>query len=95
MGVDHPQWEMYSSSKHGVRFLLKQSRMLPEDAAAPTCQSCHFKDGDHANMTAWGYLALRLPYPQDAQWAQGPSRYPAGTRSFRPHGKANSETGCC
>jgi hypothetical protein len=70
MGVDHPQWEMYSSSKHGVRFLLKQSRMLPEDAAAPTCQSCHFKDGNHANVTAWGYLALRLPYPQDAKWAR-------------------------
>ncbi len=70
MGVDHPQWEMYSASKHGVRFLLKQSRMLPEDAAAPTCQSCHFKDGNHANRTAWGYLALRLPYPQDDKWAR-------------------------
>ncbi len=70
MGLDHPQWEMYSSAKHGVRFLLKQSRMLPEDAAAPTCQSCHFSDGNHANRTAWGYLALRLPYPEDDQWAK-------------------------
>ena len=25
MGFDHPQWEMYSSSKHGVRYLLKQN----------------------------------------------------------------------
>jgi hypothetical protein len=25
MGFDHPQWEMYSSSKHGVRALLKQT----------------------------------------------------------------------
>lgn len=70
MGTDHPQWEMYSSSKHGVRFLLKQSRMLPEDAAAPTCQSCHFQEGDHAVRTAWGYMGLRLPYPQDVQWAK-------------------------
>jgi len=69
-GMDHPQWEMYSSSKHGVRFLLKQSRILPEDTAAPTCQSCHFPDGNHANRTAWGYLALRLPYPEDDQWAR-------------------------
>lgn len=23
-GFDHPQWEMYSGSKHGVRYLLKQ-----------------------------------------------------------------------
>ena len=71
MGADHAQWEMYSSSKHGVRFTLKQTRVLPEDAAAPTCQSCHFQEGNHANRTAWGYLALRLPYPEDAQWAKG------------------------
>jgi hypothetical protein len=70
MGGDHAQWEMYSSSKHGVRFLLKQSRMLPEDVAAPTCQSCHFTDGDHANRTAWGFLALGLPSPEDEQWAK-------------------------
>lgn len=70
MGPDHPQWEMYSSSKHGVRFLLKQNRMLPEDVAAPTCQSCHLLEGNHANRTAWGYLALRLPNSDDQQWAK-------------------------
>ncbi|MFZ2445314.1 MAG: multiheme c-type cytochrome [Syntrophobacteraceae bacterium] len=69
MGPDHSQWEMYSSSKHGVRFLLKQSRVLPEETAAPTCQSCHFQEGSHANRTAWGYFALRMPLPEDAQWA--------------------------
>ncbi len=68
MGTDHPQWEMYSASKHGVRFLLKQSRMLPEEVAAPTCQSCHLREGDHANRTAWGYLAVRMPLPADPQW---------------------------
>ncbi|RMG68025.1 MAG: cytochrome C, partial [Bacteroidetes bacterium] len=41
MGIDHPQWEMYESSKHGVRYLLKQKGVLPESAAAPTCQTCH------------------------------------------------------
>src|SRR4030067_1051791 len=29
MGFDHPQWEMYSGSKHGVRYLLKQNKTLP------------------------------------------------------------------
>ena len=87
MGVDHPQWEMYSSSKHGVRFLLKQSRILPEDAAAPTCQSCHFKDGNHANVTAWGYLALRLPYPQDAKWARDRAAILQALGIFDPAGK--------
>jgi len=69
MGFDHPQWEMFSSSKHGVRFLLKQNGILPETTAAPTCQTCHMQDGNHTNMTAWGFLAVRLPMPEDKQWA--------------------------
>ena len=68
MGFDHPQWEMYSSSKHGVRYLLKQNGTLPEEAAAPTCQTCHMQDGDHEVRTAWGFLAVRLPLPEDPQW---------------------------
>ncbi len=69
MGFDHPQWEMYSSSKHGVRYQLKQNKILPENAAAPTCQTCHMQEGNHAVMTAWGFLAVRLPMPDDQQWA--------------------------
>jgi len=68
MGFDHPQWEMYSSSKHGVRYLLKQSGILPETAAAPTCQTCHMQDGNHEVRTAWGFLAVRLPLPADPEW---------------------------
>ncbi|MCG8603877.1 cytochrome C, partial [bacterium] len=68
MGFDHPQWEMYSSSKHGVRYLLKQNLILPESAAAPTCQTCHMQDGNHEVRTAWGFLAVRLPLPEDPQW---------------------------
>jgi hypothetical protein len=69
MGFDHPQWEMYSASKHGVRALLKQNGVLPETAAAPTCQTCHMQKGDHEVRTAWGFLAVRLPMPEDKQWA--------------------------
>jgi hydroxylamine dehydrogenase len=69
MGFDHPQWEMYSASKHGVRYLLKQNNILPEQTVAPTCQTCHMRSGNHAVDTAWGFLAVRLPMPQDAQWA--------------------------
>ncbi len=68
MGFDHPQWEMYSSSKHGVRYLLKQNGVLPDSAAAPTCQTCHMQGGDHEVRTAWGFLAVRLPLPEDKQW---------------------------
>ncbi|MDQ7053409.1 MAG: multiheme c-type cytochrome [candidate division KSB1 bacterium] len=70
MGFDHPQWEMYSASKHGVRFLLKQNGVLPESAAAPTCQTCHMQEGNHEVRTAWGFLAVRLPLPEDEQWKQ-------------------------
>ncbi|MEW6374468.1 MAG: multiheme c-type cytochrome [Thermodesulfobacteriota bacterium] len=69
MGFDHPQWEMYSGSKHGVRYLLKQNKTLPPTAAAPTCQTCHMQGGNHAVRTAWGFLAVRLPMPDDKQWA--------------------------
>ncbi len=68
MGFDHPQWEMYSSSKHGVRYLLKQNGTLPEGTSAPTCQTCHMSEGNHEVRTAWGFLAVRLPLPEDEQW---------------------------
>ncbi len=68
MGFDHPQWEMYSGSKHGVRYLLKQNKTLPPTIAAPTCQTCHMQDKNHAVRTAWGFLAVRLPMPDDKQW---------------------------
>ena len=68
MGFDHPQWEMYSASKHGVRYLLKQNKILPDTASAPTCQTCHMPQGNHEVRTAWGFLAVRLPMPEDKQW---------------------------
>lgn len=73
MGFDHPQWEMYSSSKHGVRALLKQNGILPENTSAPTCQTCHMSDGNHEVRTAWGFLGVRTdglaPYPgEDEEW---------------------------
>ncbi|MFH0980302.1 MAG: multiheme c-type cytochrome [Planctomycetota bacterium] len=69
MGFDHPQWEMYSASKHGVRHGLKRGGALPDSASAPTCQTGHMQSGDHAVRTAWGFLAVRLPMPDDAKWA--------------------------
>jgi len=69
MGYDHPQWEMWSSSKHGTRWFAKESGRLPESASAPTCQECHLPEGTHENKTAWGFLGVRLPLPKDPQWA--------------------------
>jgi hydroxylamine dehydrogenase len=68
MGFDHPQWEMWSSAKHGSRWFAKDSGNLPEDAQAPKCQDCHLPNGTHENRTAWGFLGVRLPLPDDPQW---------------------------
>ena len=69
MGFDHPQWEMYSGSKHGVRNALRMQNAIPPTSAAPTCQTCHMQGGNHEVRTAWGFLAVRLPFPEDdAQW---------------------------
>jgi hypothetical protein len=69
MGFDHPQWEMYSASKHGVRYLMKQNNLLDNKIAGPSCQTCHMQEGNHAVKTAWGFLAVRLPLPADEGWA--------------------------
>jgi cytochrome c553 len=86
MGIDHPQWEMFSSSKHGVRFLLKQNGTLPEATAAPTCQTCHMQEGNHAVRTAWGFLAVRLPMPDDKQWAADRATILQGLGVLDPQG---------
>lgn len=87
MGFDHPQWEMYSSSKHGVRYLLKQNKTLPENTAAPTCQTCHMQEGNHEVRTAWGFLAVRLPLPEDKQWADDQVTILQALNVLDPEGK--------
>jgi len=62
MGFDHPQWEMWSTSKHGTIWSID-----PKSGRAPTCQTCHMQNGDHRVMTSWGFLALRLP-EDDKEW---------------------------
>ncbi len=86
MGFDHPQWEMYTSSKHGVRNGLKQMGLLPETAAAPTCQTCHMQEGNHAVRTGWGFLAVRLPMPEDEQWAKDRATILQGLGVLDPEG---------
>ncbi len=68
-GIDQPMWEIYASSKHGIRDSLKREGILPKDAEAPTCPSCHMREGDHEVRTAWGYLAVTLPMPENKEWA--------------------------
>ena len=41
MGPDHPQWEMWQTSRHGVLF-----EAIGEEFG-PTCQRCHMPEGSH------------------------------------------------
>ncbi|BAT71758.1 conserved hypothetical protein [Thermosulfidibacter takaii ABI70S6] len=61
-GFDHAQWEMWFHSKHGSAYVTDRKAHR-----GPTCQDCHMPNGDHRVMTAWGFLALRLPEP-DKEW---------------------------
>ncbi len=87
MGFDHPQWEMWESSKHGVRYMLQQTGAVSKEAAAPKCQTCHMPGGDHGVMTAWGFFAVRLPLPQDKQWAEDRATVLKGFGVLDPGGK--------
>jgi len=62
MGFDHPQWEMWSSSKHGVIYQTEG-----DTGRAPKCQTCHMDNGNHRVKTSWGFLAVRLP-EEDKEW---------------------------
>jgi hypothetical protein len=83
MGFDHPQWEMYSTSKHGILYTQNAADWdwnVPladwfkdpgkADASvprSPTCAFCHMPGGNHGVKTAWGFLAVRLP-EDDKEW---------------------------
>jgi hypothetical protein len=63
-GFDHPQWEMWSTAKHGTIWLVEG-----DTGRAPTCQDCHMSDSNHAVITAWGFLGLRVPEADEEWWA--------------------------
>lgn len=81
MGFDHPQWEMWSTSKHGSIALSTN-----DPGRAPVCQTCHMPDGDHGVKTAWGFLALRLP-EDDAEWMGYRATILKGLHVLDPDGK--------
>jgi hypothetical protein len=52
MGFDHPQWEMWSSSKHGSIALSGTDTT----GRAPVCQTCHMHGGDHGEPRGASWL---------------------------------------
>ena len=102
MGFDHPQWEMYSTSKHGSIYAVEGSRWDwnldladwfkdPDRASldrprAPVCATCHMPGGDHSVRTAWGFLALRLP-EKDPEWLGFRQKILIGLGVLTPEGQ--------
>jgi len=102
MGFDHPQWEMYSTSKHGSIYAIEGShwdwkldladwfkdpdRASPRRPRAPVCSTCHMPAGDHSVRTAWGFLALRLP-EKDPEWLKYRQKILIGLGVLTPEGQ--------
>lgn len=68
-GGEFPLWEIYRSSRHGIRHSLEEKAEPGENHHAPTCQTCHMQEGDHEVRAAWGFFAVRPPFPEDRQWS--------------------------
>jgi hypothetical protein len=102
MGFDHPQWEMYSTSKHGSIYAVEGAhwnwdspladwfknpdQASPNRPRSPVCAICHMPGGDHAVRTAWGFLALRLP-EKDPEWLRYRQKILVGLGVLTPDGK--------
>ena len=102
MGFDHPQWEMYSTSKHGSIYATQGShwdwnrhladwfkdptKASTDRPRAPVCSTCHMPGGDHAVRTAWGFLALRLP-EKDEEWLKYRQKILIGLGVLTPEGQ--------
>lgn len=102
MGFDHPQWEMYSTSKHGSIYTIEGGRWNwnlelsdwfkdPYQASltrprAPVCTTCHMPNGDHSVRSSWGFLGLRLP-EKDPEWLQYRQKILIGLGIITPDGK--------
>ena len=86
MGFDHPQWEMWSGSKHGTAYLTNRAINPGAKNRAPKCQTCHMPNGNHRVMSAWGFLAVRLPEP-DAEWMGYRATILKGMGVLDPSGK--------
>jgi hydroxylamine dehydrogenase len=70
-----------------VRFQLRQMGILPEEASAPSCQTCHMPYGDHGVRTSWGFLAVTLPMPADKVWAEARTTILQALGVLDPKGK--------
>lgn len=58
MGPDHPQWEMWQSSRHGTLYSTLGAK------SGPTCQTCHMSGGSHDVSRGITMSSGMAPYPR-------------------------------
>ena len=81
-GSETPQWESFKHSRHGQ--LVSNNDQGMDKYFGPTCQTCHMQQGSHTVGTAWGSLGLRLPWPEDGQWAMARQDILTAMGAFKP-----------
>lgn len=98
MGFDHPTYEMFMSSKHGIIYDTRGENYTwnyPYDDQwpnqAPVCITCHMDDGDHNSITAYGFYGILGPgvgpLADDPEWAEDNAEVLKGLAVLTPEGE--------
>lgn len=60
MGPDHPQWEMWQTSRHGVLYATMGKKLGPD------CQACHMPKGSHNVSRGLTISSGSIPFAPEA-----------------------------
>lgn len=98
MGFDHPAYEMYIGSKHGIIYSTRgenynwsypHNERWPNEA--PVCITCHLDKGNHEVITAYGFYGLLGPnvgpLATDREWATDNAEVLKGLGILTPDGQ--------
>lgn len=98
MGFDHPTYEMYMSSKHGIIYSTRGDEFVwdyPHNEEwpneSPVCVTCHMDKGNHEVITAYGFYAVLGPdvgpLKDDPEWAADNAEVLKGLAVLTPEGE--------
>lgn len=98
MGFDHPTYEMYMSSKHGIIYATRGDEFVwdypyneewPNEA--PVCITCHMDKGNHEAITAYRFYGVLGPdvgpLKEDSEWAADNAEVLKGLGVLTPDGQ--------
>lgn len=98
MGFDHPAYEMYVGSKHGIIYTTRggeynwtypYNERWPNQA--PVCITCHMDKGNHLVITSYGFYGILGPnvgpLANDTEWAKDNAEVLKGLGVLTPEGQ--------